>query len=93
MQAKNKIVLDQIETQRENKKFSNARMQQKKAHIHIVYIYTTFFLETMSFDEGAVFYSDQGLVERTHGGGSALYQDKFFRFIREYRHESSFIYR
>ena len=53
----------------------------------------------MSFDEGAVYFSDQRLVaEGGVGGGVAgdsgvQYEDHFFRFVREFRHENDFIYR
>jgi len=50
-----------------------------------------------SFDQGAVFYSDAGLVNQANGlgefGDASLLQDRFLRFVREYRSGNAFVYR
>jgi DNA replication licensing factor MCM5 len=49
----------------------------------------------MAFDQGAVFYSDQSLVPR-HGDfdqDGAFWQDRFQRFVREFRTGNAFVYR
>jgi DNA replication licensing factor MCM5 len=48
-----------------------------------------------SFDQGAIYYSDHTLVPRQGelGEDSGLWQDRFQRFVREFRSGNAFIYR